>query len=66
MDSHKSVLSLASGLKIYIAGHRGLVGSAIWRNLEAKGHTGLVGWGSAELDLRDSASTMDVIVQEKA
>ena len=65
MDSHKSVLSLASGLKIYIAGHRGLVGSAIWRNLEAKGHTGLVGWGSAELDLRDSASTMDVIVQEK-
>ena len=65
MDSHKSVLSLASDLKIYIAGHRGLVGSAIWRNLEAKGHTGLVGWGSAELDLRDSASTMDVIVQEK-
>ncbi len=65
MDSHKSALSLASDLKIYIAGHRGLVGSAIWRNLEAKGHTGLVGWGSAELDLRDSASTMDAIVQEK-
>ena len=65
MDSHKSALSLASDLKIYIAGHRGLVGSAIWKNLEAKGHTGLVGWGSAELDLRDSASTMDVIVQEK-
>jgi GDP-L-fucose synthase len=56
---------LASDLKIYIAGHRGLVGSAIWRDLEAKGHTGLVGWGSAELDLRDSASTMDAIVQEK-
>ncbi len=65
MDSHKSALSLAFDLKIYIAGHRGLVGSAIWRNLEAKGHTGLVGWGSAELDLRDSASTMDAIVQEK-
>jgi GDP-L-fucose synthase len=65
VDSHKSALSLASDLKIYIAGHRGLVGSAIWRNLEAKGHTGLVGWGSAELDLRDSASTMDAIVQEK-
>ena len=65
MDSHKSAQSLASDLKIYIAGHRGLVGSAIWRNLEAKGHTGLIGWGSAELDLRDSASTMDAIVQEK-
>jgi len=65
VDSLKSALSLASDLKIYIAGHRGLVGSAIWRNLEAKGHTGLIGWGSAELDLRDSASTMDAIVQEK-
>jgi len=65
VDSHKSAQSLASDLKIYIAGHRGLVGSAIWRNLEAKGHTGLIGWGSAELDLRDSASTMDAIVQEK-
>jgi GDP-L-fucose synthase len=65
VDSHKSSSLLASDLKIYIAGHRGLVGSAIWRNLEAKGHTGLVGWGSAELDLRDSSSTMDAIVQEK-
>ena len=65
MDSHKSSSSLTPDLKIYIAGHRGLVGSAIWRNLEAKGHTGLVGWGSAELDLRDSALTMDAIVQEK-
>ena len=65
MDSHKSSSSLTPDLRIYIAGHRGLVGSAIWRNLEAKGHTGLVGWGSAELDLRDSALTMDAIVQEK-
>jgi GDP-L-fucose synthase len=65
VDRHKSAQSLASDLKIYIAGHRGLVGSAIWRNLEAKGHTGLVGWGSAELDLRDSGSTMEAIVQEK-
>ena len=65
MDRHKSSSLLSSDQKIYIAGHRGLVGSAIWRNLEAKGHTGLIGWGSAELDLRDSASTMDAIVQEK-
>jgi GDP-L-fucose synthase len=51
--------------KIYIAGHKGLVGSAIWRNLESKGFNQLLGWGSAELDLRDSKLTMDAIVEEK-
>ncbi len=39
--------------KIFVAGHRGLVGSAIWRQLEQRGHTRLVGRRSAELDLRD-------------
>jgi GDP-L-fucose synthase len=39
--------------RVYIAGHRGLVGSAIWRNLEAKGFTNLIGLTRAELDLRD-------------
>jgi GDP-L-fucose synthase len=38
---------------IYVAGHRGLVGSAIWRHLESIGATDLVGRTSAELDLRD-------------
>ncbi len=42
--------------KIYIAGHRGLVGSAIWRNLEAKGYTQLIGRTHAELDLMDGAA----------
>lgn len=37
----------------YIAGHRGLVGSAIWRTLESEGFINLVGRTSAELDLRD-------------
>lgn len=37
----------------FIAGHRGLVGSAIWRNLEAEGFTNLVGRTSSELDLKD-------------
>jgi GDP-L-fucose synthase len=37
----------------YVAGHRGLVGSAIWRTLESAGFTNLVGATSAELDLRD-------------
>ena len=42
--------------KIYIAGHRGMVGSAIWRNLESKGYTNLIGRTSSELDLRDQAA----------
>ena len=39
--------------KIYIAGHNGMVGSAIWRILEKKGYTNLIGKSSKELDLRD-------------
>lgn len=39
--------------RFYVAGHRGLVGSAIWRNLVAQGFTNLVGRTSAELDLKD-------------
>lgn len=41
--------------KIYIAGHRGLVGSAIWKNLESKGYTNLIGRTHQELDLLDAA-----------
>lgn len=39
--------------RIHVAGHRGLVGSAVWRHLEGRGHTALIGCSSAELDLRD-------------
>jgi GDP-L-fucose synthase len=42
--------------KIYVAGHRGLVGSAIWRNLLAKGYTNLIGKTHAELDLLDATA----------
>ena len=42
--------------KIYIAGHRGLVGSAIWKNLQEKGYTNLVGKSHKELDLLDGAA----------
>ena len=42
--------------KIYIAGHRGMVGSAVWRALEAKDYTNLVGKTSQELDLRDQVA----------
>ena len=39
--------------KIYVAGHHGLVGSAIWKNLQDKGYTHLVGRTHKELDLLD-------------
>ena len=39
--------------KIYVAGHRGLAGSGIWRHLEAQGYNNLVGLSSQELDLTD-------------
>ncbi len=42
--------------KIYIAGHRGMVGSAIWRTLTSKGYTNLIGKTSKELDLRNQAA----------
>ena len=65
MVGHKSSSLITRNLKIYIAGHRGLVGSAIWRNLESRGYTTLRGWSSSELDLRDATSTMKVIMNEK-
>lgn len=49
--------AIGRNAKIYIAGHRGLVGSAIWRHLQAKGFTTLVGATSGEVDLRDRDST---------
>lgn len=51
--------------KIYIAGHKGMVGSAIWRTLTAKGYTNLVGSSSKELDLREQQAVRDFIAKEK-
>jgi len=51
--------------KIYIAGHRGMVGSACWRALESKGYTNLVGKTSNDLDLRDQNAVEDFIRIEK-
>lgn len=42
--------------KIYVAGHHGLVGSAIWDNLQQRGYTNLVGRSHSELDLLDGAA----------
>jgi GDP-L-fucose synthase len=52
-------------VKIYIAGHRGMVGSAIWRTLQRKGYTNLIGRSSAELDLRKQSEVDDFFIQEK-
>ena len=51
--------------KIYIAGHRGMVGSACWRALEADGYTNLIGKTSKELDLRDQKAVEEFIRTEK-
>lgn len=51
--------------KIYIAGHRGMVGSAILRNLEKRGFTNFVTRTSAELDLRNQKAVADFFEKEK-
>jgi len=56
---------LNSQTRIYIAGHRGMVGSAIWRALEAKGFTNLMGRTSSELDLRNQAAVQEFFAKEK-
>lgn len=51
--------------KIYIAGHRGMVGSAIMRNLQSKGYNNIVTRTSQELDLRNSQAVSDFFAAEK-
>ncbi len=51
--------------KIYIAGHKGLVGSAIWKQLQNKGYTNLIGRSSKELDLTDSNAVAQFFETEK-
>ena len=45
--------ALPRDARVHVAGHRGLVGSAVWRHLQAQGFSELIGRSSAELDLRD-------------
>jgi len=51
--------------KIYVAGHRGMVGSAIVRNLQAKGFNNIVTRTHAELDLTNQAQVANFFEQEK-
>ncbi len=51
--------------KIYLAGHNGLVGSAIWKNLQNKEYTNLIGRSHSELDLMDGAAVKKFFDEEK-
>ena len=51
--------------KIFVAGHRGLVGSAIVRNLESKGYTNIVTRTHKELDLKNQAGVYKFFEEEK-
>lgn len=51
--------------KIYIAGHKGMVGRAIWRVLISQGYTNLIGKSSSELDLKNYQSVLSFIKAEK-
>lgn len=57
--------SIKQTSKIYIAGHRGLVGSAILRRLKAGGHKNIITRPSAELDLTDHRSVKEFFASEK-
>ncbi len=50
---------------IYVAGHRGLAGSAIWRHLENEGFSNLVGFSSSELDLTNRPAVLEMMARIK-
>lgn len=58
-------ITLDRDAPVYIAGHHGLAGSAIWRLMEAQGFSNLLGWRSADLDLRDRDATFDALSTAK-
>ncbi len=58
-------MKIAKDARIYVAGHRGLAGSAIWRELERQGFTNIVGRTHAELDLLDTAAVTRFYEEQK-
>lgn len=57
--------SIDKGSKIYIAGHRGLVGSALWRVFTQAGYTNLIGRSHSELDLEDAVAVQNFFEAER-
>src|SRR6478735_5879821 len=60
-----SIAPLDRGAATFIAGHRGLVGGAVFRHFEAEGFTSLVTRTSSELDLRDTAAVEEFFAAER-
>lgn len=58
-------MSLSKESKIYVAGHNGLVGSAIWKNLKERGYNNLIGRSHKELDLTNQQDVKNFFEQEK-
>lgn len=58
-------MALSKTSKIYIAGHHGLVGSAIWKNLETRGYSQLIGRSHSELDLTNQQAVDDFFKTER-
>ena len=59
-------MSLDKNAKIYIAGHHGLVGSAIWNNLEKRGYNNLVDLIHKDIDLTDQYAVEKFFDEEKS
>lgn len=64
-DTEFVVGPLERSARVYVAGHRGLVGSAVWRKLESEGFTDLVGRTSAELDLKDRDAVFEFFAEQQ-
>ena len=58
-------MSLSKESKIYVAGHNGLVGSAIWKNLKERGYNNLIGRSHKELDLTNQQEVRKFFEQER-
>lgn len=54
-----------NGACVWVAGHRGMVGTAIWRALEARGDIELLGWSRSELDLTKRAATLHAAAEAR-
>ncbi|UCZ91855.1 GDP-L-fucose synthase family protein [Gordonia sp. WA4-43] len=65
MSNPDGLRALDSAAKVYVAGHRGLVGSALVRAFQRRGFTDVVGKSSAELDLRDRDATFAYFAETK-
>lgn len=65
MSASPEELMVEPDMRVYVAGHHGLVGSAVWRRMQAEGFTDLVGWRSSEVDLTDRDATFDAVLAAK-